>query len=319
MNQLRKPRPLRPGATIGIVATSGFTVPENLEPGIQRLEQWGYRVILGDHVYSTHGHLAGTDAQRAADFNALWARPDVDGIFCARGGYGAMRMLPYVHWDVVRAHPKFFVGFSDITALHAAIEREAGLVTFHGPMPAAFGPEAAQAYNAERLLAAMQETGSLGPIPWPLPGSPDAPEPLTVQGGVAEGRLAGGNLSLLSDLMGTPYEPDFAGRIVIIEDIDEPPQKMERMLTQLLLAGKLQQAAGILFGDSPSCMYAPDGRPALTLLEVMQELLVPLGIPVLYGFPCGHTGWRATLPLGVRARLDATSATLAVLEPAVAW
>jgi len=307
---------LRPGDTIGVIAPSSPVPEMDLQEGLDRLHAWGFRTVLGQSVRAQHGNYAGTDAQRAADFNWAWADPAVDGILCARGGEGAMRILERIDWEMVAAHPKFFCGFSDITALHVAMEQRAGLVTFHGPMVAAFGKAEAHAYNEAGLLAAMTATAPLGEIPWPGPGE-SMPASFTVRPGVAEGRLAGGNLSLLAALMGTPWEPDLAGRIVLIEDIGEAPYRIDRMLTTLLLAGKLQKAAGILFGDSPSCMHHPEGKPSLTMLEVFQELLEPLGIPVLYGFPCGHTAYRATLPLGVAVRLDASAGSVTVLEPAL--
>jgi len=311
----QKPRPVRPGATIGIVAPSGPVPADQLEAGLKRLHAWGYRTALGGAVLDRRGYLAGTDDERAADFNRLWADPAVEAVICARGGYGAMRVLERIDWDLIRRHPKFFCGFSDITALHLAMAREAGLVTFHGPMVAAFG--AAEEYNAAGLRRALQEPGPLGEIPWPDPGEEGTPRPLTVRPGVAEGRLAGGNLSLIVSLLGTRWEPDFTGCIVLLEDLDEAPYRVDRMLTQLLLAGKLQRAAGILFGDSPTCWHGPPGRPSLTLPEVLDDLMAPLGVPVLYGFPCGHGPHRATLPLGVQVRLDADHATLAVLESAL--
>lgn len=310
----RTGRPLRPGDTIGIVAPAGPVPSEALAEGVDRLESWGFRTLVGDSVLERRGYLAGTDALRAADFNAVWANPAVSGVICARGGYGAMRILDGIDWEMVRVQPKFFCGFSDITALHTAMEQRAGLVTFHGPMAAAFG--GAVAYNAAGLLTAMRSAEPIGEVLWPEPGE-GAPSPTVISPGVAVGRLTGGNLTLLSALMGTPWEPDFEGRIVLIEDIDEAPYRVDRLLVQLLLAGKLQKAAGILFGDSPTCMYGPKERPSLTLLEVLEELLAPLGIPVLYGFPCGHTAYRATLPLGVLARLDAGAGTLTMLEAAL--
>jgi muramoyltetrapeptide carboxypeptidase len=309
-----KPRPLPPGATIGLVAPSGGMPPEAVEAGVARMQALGYRTVLGAHACERHGYLAGTDAQRAADFNAIWSDPAVDGVVCLRGGYGAMRILECIDWDAVRAKPKWFCGFSDITALHLAMEKEAGLVTFHGPMAAAFGNEE---YDRPGFLQAMQCAEPLGEIAWPDLAMEGAPEPLVVREGVAEGRLIGGNLSLLAAMAGTPWEPDYTGRIVLIEDIDEPPYRMDRMLLQLLLSNNLSRAAGILFGDSPTCWNGEEGRPSLTLPDVLNELLAPLGIPVLYGFPCGHTQFRATIPLGVQARLDAGAASLTILEPAV--
>lgn len=312
---VRRPRPVRPGATIGVVAPSGPVPAGQLEAGLERLHAWGYKTVLGDSVLNGRGYLAGTDDQRAADFNRVWANPAVEAVICARGGYGAMRILERIDWDLVRRSPKFFCGFSDITTLHLAMAREAGLVTFHGPMVAAFG--GAEDYNAAGLRLALQEPGPLGEIPWPDPGEEGAPRPFTVRSGVAEGRLSGGNLSLIVSLLGTRWEPDFTGCIILLEDVDEAPYRVDRMLTQLLLAGKLQRAAGILVGDSPTCLQGSPDRPSLTLMEVLADLLVPLGVPVLYGFPCGHGPHRATLPLGVRVRLDADNSTLTVLEPAL--
>ncbi len=228
-----------------------------------------------------------------------------------------MRILDRIDWDLVRAHPKFFCGFSDITALHAAMARRVGLITFHGPMVAAMGE--ARDYNAAGLRRAMTTSEALGKVEWPDERDGlGVPSPRTIRSGVAEGLLTGGNLSLLCALMGTPYEPDFRGRILLLEEVDEAPYRVDRMLQQLLLAGKLQQAAGILFGDSPTCMAAPDGKGhPLTLTAVLSEWLAPLGIPVLYGFPCGHGPHRATLPLGVPVRLDAEAGSLTVLEAAL--
>lgn len=314
----QKGRPVRPGDTIGIVAPAGPITPEALEAGVARLQSWGYRVAVGESVLNRRGYLAGSDAERAADFNAMWARPDVAGIICARGGYGVMRMLPYVDFDMIRTRPKFFCGFSDITAMHAALEREAGLVTFHGPMATAFG--AAEAYNEAGLRRALPADQPLGLLPWPAAQEGDAPPapPVVIRPGLARGRMAGGNLTLLAALMGTPWEPDFTDRIVLIEEVDEAPYRCDRMLTQLLLGGKLQKAAGILFGDSPTCMNGPADRPVPTLIDVLGDLLAPLGIPVLYGYPCGHAGYRATVPLGVMAELDAGCAALTILETALA-
>lgn len=308
--RIRKGRALQPGDTIGIVAPSGPVNLQRLEAGVARLESWGFRTLVGDAALERRGHLAGSDAARAADFNRMWQDPEVAGIICARGGYGAMRILPMIDWAAVRANPKFFCGFSDITALHAAIAQRTGLITFHGPMVAAFGDVA---YNSAGLFAAM--TGAaVGEIPWPPPDAPDAPTPTVIRPGVAEGRLAGGNLTLLTSLLGTPWEPDLSGRLLVLEEVDEEPYRVDRALTQLLLAGKLQGVRGIVFGDSSSCFQPSEGK-TWTLMDVLEDRLGPLGVPILYGFPCGHTEYRATLPLGAMARLDAGAASLTLLEP----
>lgn len=316
----RRGRALRPGDLIGIIAPSSFLPERTLAREVALIESWGYRTRVGAHVLERRGYLAGTDAQRAADFNALWADPQVAAILCARGGYGAGRLLPLIDWDAVRAQPKLFCGFSDITALHLALEREAGLVTLHGPMAAAIGP--AEAYNVGLLQQALAAGEPLGEIPWPsaaqlVEGEPE-PVPVTVRSGVAEGRLVGGNLALICSLIGTPWEADLTGRILVVEDTGEKPYRMDRMLNQLRLTGALQQVAGVIFGDSPTCDADPKGPPSLSLAEVIDDLLGPLSVPVLYGFPCGHTGYRATLPLGAMARLDAGAAKVTVLEAATA-
>jgi len=319
---LRKPRPVLPGATIGIVAPSGPVPSDQLVQGIEMLRAWGYHTVVGDAVLARRGYLAGTDAQRAADFNKVWSDPKVEAVLAARGGYGAMRILTGIDWEMIQENPKFFCGFSDITALHLAMEREANLVTFHGPMVAAFGE--ARSYNAAGLQKALRGCDALGEIRWPLPEDETSsrldaepfPQPVTIRPGVANGRLIGGNLSLIVSMMGTRWEPDFTGRIVLLEDVDEAPYRVDRMLMQLLLAGKLQKAAGILFGFSPSCLHGSPNRPSLTLMEVLEELLAPLGIPVLYGFPSGHGSHRVTLPLGVMVKLDASAGRLIILESA---
>lgn len=308
-------RAVQSGDCIGIVAPSGPVDQVALKEGVARLQSWGYRTLLGSSVIARNGYLAGTDSERAADFNAVWGNPDVAAVICARGGYGVMRMLEHIDWDSVRAQPKFFCGFSDITALHVALEKEAGLITFHGPMAAAFGDAAS--YNTQGLQGAMRRTSVYGTIPWPDP-APGAPAHVTIRHGTSEGRLAGGNLTLLCSLLGTPWEPDFTDRILILEDVDEAPYRVDRMLTQLRLAGLLDTVAGIVFGDSPSCMNGPEGKPSLTLLEVLADILGPLRVPLMYGFPCGHTAYRATLPLGAWARMDASMGTLTVTEPALA-
>jgi muramoyltetrapeptide carboxypeptidase len=311
---LIKARPVLPGQTIGIVAPAGPVPLAALTEGLDRLHRMGYKTLVGDAVLNQHGYLAGSDAARASDFNGVWANSDVDAVLCARGGYGTMRILELLDWELFRAQPKFFAGFSDITAIHIGMEVRAGLVTFHGPMGTAFG--GAEAYNATGLIRAMQACDPLGTIPWPR--ADDISPPVVVQPGVVEGRLAGGNLSLITSLMGTPWALDFTDRIILLEDVEEPPYRIDRMLTQLILAGTLQRAAGILFSDSPSCMVGAPNRPSQTLLEVLEDRLRPLGIPVLYGFPGGHTAYRATLPLGVRCRLDAGEGGLTYLEAALA-
>lgn len=307
-----KPKALQLGDFIGIVSPSGPVPYDRLSAGVARIQSWGFRTVIGPSVLASRGYLAGSDVERAADLNSLWANPNVAGIICARGGYGSMRILDLIDWEMIESRPKFFCGFSDITALHIAMQQKAKLVTFHGPMVGAFG-EAVE-FNSESMQAAMRRIQPNLTIPWPTQGG--SPR-YTIRGGVAEGVLMGGNLSLVCSLLGTPFEPDFRGKIILLEEVNEAPYRIDRMLTQLFLADKFRGAAGILFGDSPTCMNDPDGKPSPSLLGVLEERLGPLGVPVVYGFPCGHADHRATVPLGVRARLDGANGALTLLEPAL--
>lgn len=311
------PRPLRPGDPVAVVAPAGRVNPHALDRGLALLREWGLEPVLGDAVYRAHGYLAGTDAERAADLNRFLRDPAVPAMICARGGYGSMRLLPHLDWEAARRHPKLLVGFSDITALHLALWREAGWRTLHGPMLEVHEDDGQMpAYNARGLHAALFGQAFPGPVPWP--SEPDAPRPATVVPGRARGRLLGGNLELVTRLLGTPWQPDLRGAVLLLEEVGEAPYRVDRMLVQLNLAGALAGVAGILFGHSPTCEADPDGPPGLSLLEVLQELLAPLGVPVLYGFPCGHSRYRATLPLGTMVELDATAGSLTALEPVTA-
>ena len=307
-----RPRALRTGDTVAIVAPSGAVDPERLEYGTGLLTRLGFRSVVEPNISDRRGYLAGTsDQASAAAFTRAFVDPDVSGIICAKGGYGAIRLLPYINWDAVRANPKFFCGFSDITAIHAAIRHETGLVTFHGPMAALLLDEEVLPWNEQGLLAAMTSIQPLGTVASPSGG----PTVETLITGQAEGELEGGNLSLLAALCGTPWQPDLRGRLLLVEDVNEAPYRFDRMLTQLILAGAFEGVRGIVVGDSPTCDRPPSPR-GLTLREVLLDRLGPLGVPMIYGFPCAHSAYRATLPLGVRAHLDADNSTLTFLEGA---
>ena len=308
------PPALRAGDTIAVVAPSGWVSASRLAVGVDLLRSWGFDVRVMPATASSRGYLAGeSDEQNAEELTACFADPDVAGILCARGGYGAMRLLPYMDWEVVRANPTFFCGYSDITALHQAIRSETGLVTFHGSMVQRQGDEPGlHPWSAASLRTAMTSSEPLGVIGLPEDGPPIA----TLVPGRATGRLVGGNLTLVAALVGTRWRPDARGCVLLLEDTDEAPYRLDRMLTQLLLAGVLDGVQGIVFGDSPTCDRRPEDRRSLSLTEVLRDRLGGLDVPLVYGFPCGHTPWRATLPLGVSVTLDADAGTLTVLEPA---
>ncbi|MCW3095180.1 MAG: hypothetical protein JWL77_798 [Chthonomonadaceae bacterium] len=308
---MKRPRALRRGDTIGIVAPASPVPREELERGVALLEARGYRVVVGENVLARHpsnDYLAGTDAQRAADLNEMLARPDIHAVFCARGGYGAMRLFDRIEWDAISPEPKIFVGYSDITSLHTAIGQRCGWVTFHGPMIAAiarFSAERAELYW--RLLEAPEAFGV-------LPARSDCMT--TVAGGSVEGELAGGCLCLLARACGSAYAPDFRNKIVLLEDVGEPVYRADRDLMQLKNAGLLDQAAGFVIGNITGWQKQESDPPLNTPQALWQDYFAELGKPILAGFPFGHEADPITLPLGVRARLDADARTLTLLDPA---
>lgn len=310
-----RPRALRPGDTIAVVAPAGPPHPERLQAGTALLRSWGFTVRLMPSTEIGRGYLAGeSDQAKGEELSACFADPTVAGVICARGGYGSMRILPFVDWEVVRRHPKFFCGYSDITSLHLALRRETGLVTFHGPIAERQGdePDGLHPWTAAGLRAAMTSREPLGAIAPP----PDAPALTVIRDGVATGPLVGGNLTLVAALVGTRWQLDARDCILLLEDTNEAPYRVDRMLTTLRLAGILDGVRGVVFGDSPTCDCPPEEPRNFPLRVVLADRLGDLGIPVVYGFPCGHTRFRATLPLGLPATLDTGAGTLTVLEPA---
>jgi len=308
---MRKPSPLYPGDTIGIVAPSSPVPPEELQKGIAVLEERGYRVFVGESVLATvpgSDYLAGSDAARVADIEAIFAREDIAAVICARGGYGAMRLLPLLDWEKIARHPRLFLGYSDITSLHAALARKAGLVTLYGPNLTTL-PGLDE--TASRLLWRMLEDPiALGTLP--TPGATLQ----TVVPGIVEGELAGGCLSLLAHACGSDFAPDFEDKIVLIEDVNENIYRADRDLTQLRNAGLLDSAAGFVVGTITHWQKKEADPPRNRPETLWQEIFGPLGKPTLAGFPFGHEPHPLTLPLGVHARLDAGAQTLTLLEPA---
>ncbi|WP_338513829.1 LD-carboxypeptidase [Pseudomonas poae] len=284
---------LRPEGTIALIAPAGPATPD-----VEKAEQWmrnrGYGLRIYPGVYERDGYLAGSDKTRLADLHAAFADPDIDAIFCLRGGYGTPRLLDSLDFGLLRANPKPFVGYSDITALHLAINRYAGFVTFHGPMLNADLLGDKQPPTESSLFSLLR--GQLGagselahPVAFPL---------TTLEPGIARGRLQGGNLSMIAAVMGTPFEIDAQGIILFIEDVNEPIYRIDRLLTHLRLAGKLAQVAGVLVGDVA-------GVDSMALERLLKQTFAPLGVPVLSGWRSGHCDPNLTLPLGALVRLDA--------------
>jgi muramoyltetrapeptide carboxypeptidase len=311
-----KPKRIQSGDTIGIVSPSS---PSTYGSDLDRLAHWadsqGFKLKVFPHAREKNAYLAGSDEERAADVVAAFADPEVDAVLTMRGGTGGWRMVPYVDYDVIRANPKFFSGYSDITALHLAIEKHAGLVTFYGPSGSSF-IKGKSSYSERHWLRAATEPGPLGEVE----KDPDDPFTWAIHDGVAEGTLRGGCLTLLAQSAGTPYQPDWNGCIIFFEDVGEQPYRLDGYLTQLKLAGMFDNVAGVVVGEHVHCGPAPYKASyaygTFTSEEVFQQHLEPFGVPVMVGLPCGHGRHLATLPLGVNARLDATNGTLTIQEEA---
>jgi muramoyltetrapeptide carboxypeptidase len=297
---IRPPR-LKAGDTIGIAAPSGPFDKSLFEKGMDVLRDMGFTVQVPEAVYQREGFLAGPDQVRAGVLNALFADPAIHGIVCARGGYGATRVLPYLDWETVRRHPKVFVGFSDITVLHWALRVRTGLVTFHGPMGTTLG-------NAPEDFRILLKQALMLDAPVDL-----APSGVTVLNqGEAVGPVVGGNLTLLCHLVGTPYAPRFDGSLLFIEDVTEAPYRLDRMLVQMTLAGCFEGVAGLVLGQFRDCGEAAE------IYDVFMRTFGPLGIPVVAGFPIGHGENNATLPIGLTARLTTRPARLTYREAGTA-
>lgn len=314
---LVKPARLRPGDTVGLIEPAGFTDDDfDLDPVMETIVAMGLKPKAAPHLAGRYGYLAGTDRDRAADVNAMFADPQVRAVFAVRGGWGCARILPLLDFALIRKNPKLLIGFSDITALHLAFAAKAGFTTIHGPNAASSW--GSFSWEAFRALAFDGATPTLSTPP----GHEDrlvqrAGRIRTFRPGLARGRLLGGNLTVLAALMGTPYLPDFSGAILFVEDIGEQPYRIDRMLTQLALGGVLGKLAGVVFGQCTDCGPAGTSYGGFTLSQVLQQHLEPLGIPAFQGGQFGHVANQYSLPLGVQAEIDAGAGTIRLLEAAV--
>ncbi|HXG64920.1 MAG TPA: LD-carboxypeptidase [Blastocatellia bacterium] len=317
--ELLRPKALRPGDTVGLITPStSVPDPDRLLLAERTVKYFGLRPRMGKNVGRRSSDYKASVDERLDDLHAMFRDAEVKAIFAVRGGYGAAHLLDRVDYDLIRRHPKIFLGYSDVTALHLAINKRAGLVTFHGPVAVSSFTE----YTQQSFRKALFETTPAGKLTNPPESNQLRPEHTlrTIRPGKASGPLIGGNLTLISTTLGTPYEIDTRGRILFLEDVDEEPYRIDRMLTQLRLAGKLDEAAGIVFGECENCRpreYKPSFVLSYSLGEVLDNLLGGLKIPVLYGLTVGHTDDQLTLPLGVTATLDADSGTLELKESGV--
>lgn len=311
-----RPKKLRKGMTVGLVSPAS-NMPENedIDFALDVVKSLGFKVKAADNLFQRNQYLAGTDQQRADDLNAMFADQSVDAIFCLRGGYGSSRLLPLLDYQTIAANPKVLLGYSDITALLCAIHAQTGLVTFHGPIAGQNFSDYTYGAFRQTLVEAQPNQVLAAPPPFedPAPGRVEQENRLTsFHGGVARGPLIGGSLSLLSHLTGTPYQPEFSGRILFLEDVDEAPYRVDRMLTQLRLAGLLDKVAGIAYGKFTE---AEGSGNSFSMEQVLRERSEGLGIPVLRGLMIGHVEDQAVVPVGAMARLDADAGTLTLLDP----
>lgn len=308
-----RPKALKKGDTIGLISASGASPPEKFLPAVQSIEKLGFNVVAGETCRARHGYLAGSDELRAAEVNQMFSDSNIDGIFCIRGGYGATKILPLLDFDMIKANPKVFAGYSDVTALHIAFNQQCGFVTYHTPMPSTefIRPEMDE-YTWKSFIENVTATDRAD---YCLENPPERTM-TTFVAGKATGPLIGGNLTLVTASLGTPYEIDTRGKILFLEDIDESEQRVDRMLTQLKLAGKLDELVGILLGAWTNCGPENPKHPehSLSLQTIFQEILGPLNIPIIKDITCGHCLPTMSLPLGRTITIDTENQWIKVIE-----
>jgi muramoyltetrapeptide carboxypeptidase len=308
-----KPPRLRNGDVIGLVApASEPSNEEKIIKGAEYIEKLGYRVKLGKHIRNQYGFLAGTDKERASDFNGMVHDKNVKAIFSIRGGYGTPRLLQMIDYRGLKKNPKIIVGYSDITALQLAIFRKIGLVTFSGPMTGVEMWKEIDPYTEENFWRQITSSKKIG-----LLKNPDD-EPLRIlNSGRTQGRLLGGNFSLLLSLMNTPFLPDLRKSILVLEDVEEAPHRIDRMLAQLLNAGVLKNLAGLVFGKFTDCKPNDPKEPHFTIEEIQDEYAKKIKCPVISNLQYGHIPRKLTLPIGLQAKLGTKHNRIEVLDSGV--
>ncbi len=314
-----KPKRLQPGDTVGLVApASAIFLDVDADIARESLEALGLKVIIGPHMRDRHGNLAGDDKARAADINRFFADTSIAAVLPIRGGWGSARLLPYLDFDAIKRNPKVLMGFSDITALHNAIQAKTGLITFHGPNGGgrwdAWSVDYVKRvlFNAEAVTLenphTLSDRNSLTQI---------ENRTRTITPGKARGRIMGGNLTVLTAILGSSYVPDYTGAILFIEDVTEDYYRIDRMLTSLKLAGILDKAKAVIFGTCSQCGPGNNNYGALTLEEILADHVKSLGVPAWQGAMIGHDQPQWTIPFGLEVDIDATACTVTMTEPGV--
>jgi len=312
-NKTLLPKALLLGQTVGIISPSAATTDRmEFTYAKEALEALGLKVKLGENFKNRFGHLAGTDEERAEDFNAMFADPEVKAIICLRGGSGAARILPLIDYEQVKANPKPLLGYSDITALHCALHSQTGLISFHGPNGSgswnSFNTsQFQQLFFEQKLLTFKNEIGKGDD----LVAKGNRTQTLTA--GSVDGKILGGNLTVLTALSGTPYYPDFHDSILFLEDVGEDPYRIDRMMSTLKLNGTLGKIKGFVFGQCSDCKPG-SGYGAFTVDQIMDQYIIPLGIPAYIGAMIGHIPKQFIIPVGARVRLNANEGSLTILD-----
>lgn len=300
---------LKKGDTIGIISPAGPESIDKIKESIQFLNSLGFNVKEGKHIYDKLGYLAGNDADRAEDFMNMFADKDVDMILCVRGGYGTMRILPLIDFDIVKQNPKIFAGFSDITTLLNTIYQKCNLTTFHSPM-------CNSKLSDKNTLDSFLKTLTLGYTPYTIKNPDNIPVNCFSSEPVISGQLVGGNLSLLCSTIGTSFEVNTKDKILFIEDVGEEPYEIDRMLTQLILSRKFDECNGIILGQFTKCDL-PHYERSLTLDQVISDRILSLNKPTMINIQSGHSYPKLTLPIGAKVEVDFLESKINVLEAVV--
>ena len=308
-----KPNRLKPGQNIGLIAPGSAINEEKLQKAIINIENMGFKPVYTKNILAKHGYLAGKDQGRLDDLHLMFRDPKIDGIWCIRGGYGCTRLLNNIDYKIIKSNPKALIGYSDITALLQAIYKKTGLIGFHGPVAITQPTE----YNIENFQNLLMSSNDQVVIKNAIENQESMVknyQTKVIKHGLAEGKLIGGNLSLISALAGTKYELSVKNKILFLEDVGEKPYRIDRMLTQLRQACNLGLAAAIVLGIFEDC---EGGEDSLSLMETLEDRLGDLQIPVIYGMSFGHIENQFTLPIGIRARIDTSTETITLLENTV--
>ncbi len=314
-----RPKALKPGDTIGIIAPASFVEKQaDVDEARTTIESLGFKTVFATHIMDRYGYLAGQDRDRAEDVNEMFRRDDVHGIIALRGGWGCLRMIEYLDYELIRRHPKVVMGYSDITTMLNAIYHRTGLITFHGPVAISTYNE----YTNEYLKKAIFTPEPIGLVAQPPQGEQENDDTSIVSlgCGTGSGPLMGGNLSLIVTMLGTPFEIDMKGKVLFLEEVGEEPYRVDRMLTHLLVAGQLQKLAGLVIGKFTKCVprrVDPEYPSSFTVEELFLDRIAPLKIPAISGVMIGHIKNKVTMPIGATAVVDADARTFTITAAAV--